>query len=419
MAIIYTYPTVTPLETDKVLISDANNKTKNATLSSVRDAIDVVDTFTNSFGTYISGTINNDATGDVKLFNVDLNAQAVGGGRPDQGIPKFLRGDNFWATIDAKDIEGGFLKIIHGGTGTSSTAYCNLVSNTNGVLPINKGGTGSGNSNEGLNNLLPDQSGNSGKILSTDGTDTSWVDDASASPGGSANNIQFKSSTNTFDGSISLVYVENNNVGTVQVGNLGSTTGKVQIYGGSSDSGELSLIAPSDEGVTINVPTAPNDSYTVTLPGDAPSNNQVLKSNASGELSWVDWHEQGTFSPTISTSSGTYTGGFTNNTTYTIVEDIVTVFWHIEFNATGGAGTITFTLPVNAESSSIATGSFFPMRNTLKPSGENNIVGMKVGGGVATMLHFDDADFLLDSTGGSPVISTGQLIVGTLTYRKA
>ncbi len=229
---------------------------------------------------------------------------------------------------------------------------------------------------------------------------------------------KFKSSTNTFDGSTSLAYVEVNNVSIVAVGDVGSTTGKVQIYGGSSDSGELSLVSPDDEGVTITVPATAVE-YTVTLPGDAPSNNQVLKSNASGDLSWVDWHEQGTFSPTISTSSGTYTGGFTNNTSYTIVEDIVTVFWHIEFNGTGGAGTINFTLPVNAESASTATGSFFPMKNTLKPSGENNIVGMKVSGTVATLLHFDDADFLLDTTGGSSVINSGQLIVGTLIYRKA
>ncbi len=150
------------------------------------------------------------------------------------------------------------------------------------------------------------------------------------------------------------------------------------------------------------------------------ANDTVLKSNGT-TASWVDslYHEQGTFSPTISTATGTYTGGFTNNTTYTVVGDIVTVFWHVDFNATGGAGSITFTLPVNAETSTTAVGSFFPMKNTLKPNGENNIVGMKVSASIATLLDFSDVNFKLDATAGSPVINSGQLIIGTLTYRKA
>jgi hypothetical protein len=42
-------------------------------------------------------------------------------------------------------------------------------------LDISIGGTGASTANAALNNLLPDQSGQAGKVLSTDGTDTSWV----------------------------------------------------------------------------------------------------------------------------------------------------------------------------------------------------------------------------------------------------
>lgn len=42
------------------------------------------------------------------------------------------------------------------------------------VLPINKGGTGQNTANAAFNALAPSQAGNAGKVLTTDGTDTSW-----------------------------------------------------------------------------------------------------------------------------------------------------------------------------------------------------------------------------------------------------
>jgi len=44
-----------------------------------------------------------------------------------------------------------------------------------GVLAVNRGGTGSATANGSLNNLLPDQTGQNGKVLTTDGTNTSWT----------------------------------------------------------------------------------------------------------------------------------------------------------------------------------------------------------------------------------------------------
>jgi len=42
-------------------------------------------------------------------------------------------------------------------------------------LAITNGGTGQITANAGLNALLPSQTSNSGKVLSTNGTDTSWI----------------------------------------------------------------------------------------------------------------------------------------------------------------------------------------------------------------------------------------------------
>ena len=63
MAIIYTNPTVSPTTLDKILISvNGTNKTANATVDGVKEALDVVDTFSNTFGNYIGGTVNTNAT---------------------------------------------------------------------------------------------------------------------------------------------------------------------------------------------------------------------------------------------------------------------------------------------------------------------------------------------------------------------
>lgn len=42
------------------------------------------------------------------------------------------------------------------------------------ILPIAKGGTGQSNATAAINNLLPDQTSNSGKFLTTDGSNVSW-----------------------------------------------------------------------------------------------------------------------------------------------------------------------------------------------------------------------------------------------------
>ena len=50
-----------------------------------------------------------------------------------------------------------------------------LTAGVNGTLPILNGGTGQTTANAAFNALAPSQTGNSGKYLTTDGTDTSWA----------------------------------------------------------------------------------------------------------------------------------------------------------------------------------------------------------------------------------------------------
>jgi trimeric autotransporter adhesin len=50
-----------------------------------------------------------------------------------------------------------------------------LSTDVTGTLAIANGGTGAATANAALNNLLPTQTGNNGKVLSTNGTNTSWI----------------------------------------------------------------------------------------------------------------------------------------------------------------------------------------------------------------------------------------------------
>ena len=71
--------------------------------------------------------------------------------------------------------------LISGGVGAApSWGKIGLTTHVSGTLPIANGGTGQITANAALNALLPSQTANAGKVLSTNGTDTSWIDGGSS-----------------------------------------------------------------------------------------------------------------------------------------------------------------------------------------------------------------------------------------------
>jgi hypothetical protein len=58
--------------------------------------------------------------------------------------------------------------------GADNTLTVRLANDVTGTLPIGNGGTGQTTANAALNGLLPSQTSQSGKYLTTNGTDTSW-----------------------------------------------------------------------------------------------------------------------------------------------------------------------------------------------------------------------------------------------------
>ena len=77
---------------------------------------------------------------------------------------------------------GGTIDVPYGGTGLTTFSAANnalystgATTLTAGTLPIAAGGTGQTTANTALNALLPNQATNSGRYLTTDGTNSSWA----------------------------------------------------------------------------------------------------------------------------------------------------------------------------------------------------------------------------------------------------
>jgi len=102
---------------------------------------------------------------------------------------------------NANNITSGILAIAYGGTGvsafTANGALYVTSSNTltSGTLPILSGGTSANTATGAFNALAPSQTGNSGKYLTTDGTNTSWGT-VSGSGGTSTASVITATSTN-------------------------------------------------------------------------------------------------------------------------------------------------------------------------------------------------------------------------------
>jgi hypothetical protein len=168
MPIIYSYPIKgSPVTADSLVLTDSqdSNATKTVTIASVLalgggsttfytagDGLQLIGT---EFSTDLKGESGLQITGgeldlDIKAnggvvievgeIAVDLSASSITG---TLAIGDGGTGSSSTTYCDLTANVTGILPLANGGTGTSSTTYCNLTTNVTGTLPIANGGTGS------------------------------------------------------------------------------------------------------------------------------------------------------------------------------------------------------------------------------------------------------------------------------------
>ena len=172
MPIIYSYPIKgSPVTTDSLVLTDSqdSNATKTVTIASVLalgggsttfyTAGDGLQLIATEFSTDLRASSGLQITGG----ELDLDIKANGG--------IVLETGEIAVNLGASSITGT-LAIADGGTGSSSTTYCDLTANVTGLLPISKGGTGTGSTTycnllTNVANQLPIANGGTGTASPT------------------------------------------------------------------------------------------------------------------------------------------------------------------------------------------------------------------------------------------------------------
>ena len=298
MAIIYTYPTKATLALgDLALISDSadGSKTKNATMSSIKDVINVVDSLTAGSGIGLSGstlptgdiTINNTGVLSISSANtalttsgssaITLTSTSYGGGSTIGHVPaggtagNYLDGAGTWSTID-------------------------LTTDVNGILPAGNGGLGGGVFNNGD---LVYYTGSSFARLATSGvtdgfvvTAASGVPTWAAAAGGGSGpgtgtqyNLPIWATTSTLGDSLitqnsgaTALTIGSNIASFSTVAGTGSVFAtRLAINGYSTFGGKLELKSPN--GAThaiIEGPANGGTAYSLKMPSALGTTGQVL-----------------------------------------------------------------------------------------------------------------------------------------------
>lgn len=189
------------------------------------------------------------------------------------------------------------LSVAQGGTGSNSSAGAPFalkgansditsLSGLTTALSIAQGGTGGTSANAALTNLLPTQTGNSGKVLQTNGTTTSWETVAA----GSGVTIQDDTTTNIFRYP-AMAAVTSGNITTAYVSNS-------KLYF-NPNTGTLSATVFSGAGTSL---TGTGSSFTAGT-----ATNATLASDTSSTACYVAFATAATGSAALKTNSSRLT----------------------------------------------------------------------------------------------------------------
>ncbi len=299
--------------------------------------------------------------------------------------------------------------VIHGNGSGFTAGNVALGSEVSGTLAIANGGTGAITANAALNNLLPTQTGNSGKFLQTDGTNTSWVAGNSgtvtsvglsmpsiftvtnspvttsgtltATLANEAQNSVFAGPTSG-SGSPSfraLVAGDIPNLSSSYISNSTAlqASSNYHISGNGEIEGQLQLKGTGTGLTTFHAGAQGATDINYTLPITAPTNGQVLTSTAAGVMSWAN------------AATGTVTSvGLTMPTGFSVANSPVT-----------SSGTLAVTTTLNGVIH--GNGSGFTAGNVALGSEVSGTLGIANGGTGATTANAALNNLLPTQTGNT------------------
>jgi len=254
------------------------------------------------------------------------------------------------------------------GVGTNLTAL-NASNVSSGTLAIANGGTGQTTASGAINALVPSQTGNSGRVLGTNGTAVSWVAASagtvtSVAASGGTTGLTFSGSPITTSGTLTLsgtLALANGGTGaTTQAGAANAvlpsqtsaagqflTTNGTNVSWATVSATTLGAtgISPraasgSTSGIYAGIDTAPNNDPTFTMvSGDATTGNKVsqLYIVDSGQINWgfcADNFSGQTNFLTVGRSSGT-----NNASTITLTSTAFQVNAALTATSLAGSGT--------------------------------------------------------------------------------
>jgi hypothetical protein len=170
-----------------------------------------------------------------------------------------------------------------------------LANNNIGVVPIVNGGTGASTAATAAANLLPSQSGNSGKYLTTDGSALSWGTPSGGGGGGS--------------GTVTSV-----NTGGIPINGLSITGGPITTSGTISLTGSLTNVSLSSQ-VAGTLPVANGGTGLTSTPGvgqiDIGNGSGFTRANITGGTGITVTNGAGSITISASGSGGTPGGSNT------------------------------------------------------------------------------------------------------------
>lgn len=341
-----------------------------------------------------------------------------------------------------------------------------------GTVSISNGGTGQTTANAAFNALAPSQTGNNGKYLTTDGTNTSWATNplgtvTSVDVSGGTTGLSFSGGPITTSGTITMagtLAAANGGTGLTSLGAgvatwLGTPSSANLAAAVTDETGSGSLVfsnSPTfDDDITIGVASTTRGelilanttantvklrssnstaaSYALTFPAAAPVNGYYLQTDVNGVLSWAAGGGGGGGSPGGSNTQIQFNnaGSFGGDAAFTFVNGTGTATVQLGVASTTSAALKLYN-SASANAVSVASGNNSAAWTLTLPTsaGTNgyalttdgsgntswsavssglNVGSTSISGGTSGRILYDNAGTLGEKT----VTGTGDVVLAT------